>query len=246
MGFNIDLPLNFSSPYKATSIIEFWRRWHMTLSRFLRDYLYIPLGGNRRGPWRRNINLMITMVLGGLWHGAAWTFVIWGALHGLFLLVNHAFRAYAPSALGARAEFRVFAWILTLGCVVVAWVFFRADSLEVAVNLLKAMASPWTGVRPVVPVVAAEPRYVTVLIAIGFAVALWCPNAQQMFRLPFHPRIEGAADRPGSPVEPEPDLPWARFLTWRPSLAGAVVYGGALAAFVLLFVRTTSFLYFQF
>ena len=88
--FNVDLPLNFYSPYKATSIVEFWRRWHISLSRFLRDYLYIPLGGNRVGPARRYLNLLITMILGGLWHGAAWTFVIWGALHGLFLLLNHA------------------------------------------------------------------------------------------------------------------------------------------------------------
>ncbi|HEX2727061.1 MAG TPA: MBOAT family O-acyltransferase, partial [Beijerinckiaceae bacterium] len=95
--FGIPLPLNFHSPYKATSIIEFWRRWHISLSRFLRDYLYIPLGGNRHGGARRLANLMITMVLGGLWHGAGWTFVIWGALHGLYLVVNHLWRM-----LGAR------------------------------------------------------------------------------------------------------------------------------------------------
>ena len=87
--FGIRLPLNFNSPYKSRNIIEFWRRWHMTLSRFLRDYLYFPLGGNRHGPARRYANLMITMLLGGLWHGAGWNFAIWGALHGLFLSVNH-------------------------------------------------------------------------------------------------------------------------------------------------------------
>ena len=92
----IRLPLNFHSPYKAGSIIEFWRRWHMTLSRFLRDYLYFPLGGNRHGRQRRYLNLLATMVLGGLWHGAGWTFVIWGALHGLYLVVNHAWRALRP------------------------------------------------------------------------------------------------------------------------------------------------------
>ena len=88
--FGIFLPLNFNSPYKATSIIDFWRRWHMTLSQFLRDYLYIPLGGNRHGRVLRYVNLMITMLLGGLWHGAAWTFVVWGALHGAYLCINHA------------------------------------------------------------------------------------------------------------------------------------------------------------
>ena len=96
--FGIFLPLNFNSPYKATSIIEFWRRWHMTLSQFLRDYLYIPLGGNRRGRVLRYVNLMITMLLGGLWHGAAWTFVVWGALHGVYLCVNHAWNHWGPTS----------------------------------------------------------------------------------------------------------------------------------------------------
>src|SRR5476651_165270 len=91
--FGVRLPLNFDSPYKATSIIDFWRTWHMTLSRFLRDYLYYPLGGNRKGTTRRYANLMIVMSLGCLWHGAGWTFVLWGALYGFYLLVNHAWRS---------------------------------------------------------------------------------------------------------------------------------------------------------
>src|SRR6186713_648743 len=95
--FGIFLPLNFNSPYKAVSIVDFWRRWHMTLSQFLRDYLYIPLGGNRHGRVLRYLNLMVTMLLGGLWHGAAWTFVVWGALHGAYLCVNHAFNALVPN-----------------------------------------------------------------------------------------------------------------------------------------------------
>ena len=91
--FGIRFPMNFFSPYKATSIIEFWQRWHITLSRFLRDYVYIGLGGNRRGRARRYLNLMVTMLLGGLWHGANWTFVAWGGLHGLYLIINHAWRS---------------------------------------------------------------------------------------------------------------------------------------------------------
>ena len=93
--FGIRFPMNFNSPYKATSIIEFWRRWHITLSRFLRDYLYFSLGGNRRGPVRRYLNLLITMLLGGLWHGANWTFIVWGVLHGIYLMINHAWLAVA-------------------------------------------------------------------------------------------------------------------------------------------------------
>ena len=104
--FGILLPLNFNSPYKATSIIDFWRRWHMTLSQFLRDYLYIPLGGNRHGRALRYVNLMITMLLGGLWHGAAWTFVVWGALHGAYLCINHAWNNYGPDGLAALCACR--------------------------------------------------------------------------------------------------------------------------------------------
>jgi alginate O-acetyltransferase complex protein AlgI len=131
---NIHLPINFNSPYKATSIIEFWRRWHITLSRFLRDYLYIPLGGNRLGETRRYINLMITMLLGGLWHGAGWTFVIWGGLHGAFLIINHAWRKLGfamPALLG---------WLITFTGVVVSWVFFRASSIQDATEILLAMS----------------------------------------------------------------------------------------------------------
>ena len=90
--FNFNLPINFNSPYKSKSIIEFWRRWHITLSSFLKNYLYISLGGNRLGEIKRIRNLLITMLLGGLWHGAGWTFIIWGGLHGLYLAINHFWR----------------------------------------------------------------------------------------------------------------------------------------------------------
>src|SRR3982074_196224 len=141
--FGIFLPLNFDSPYKATSIIDFWRRWHMTLSQFLRDYLYIPLGGNRHGSVLRYINLMITMVLGGLWHGAAWTFVVWGALHGAYLCINHAWNNYGPKVAPrfARAA-DIAGLILTFLAVVVAWVFFRADNMEGALYVLSKMSDP--------------------------------------------------------------------------------------------------------
>ena len=135
--FGVFLPLNFNSPYKATSIIDFWRRWHMTLSRFLRDYLYIPLGGNRRGRVLRYVNLMITMLLGGLWHGAAWTFVIWGALHGALSLhqsrLEPCRRRRSPPRLAPLATFASCA--LTFLAVVVAWVFFRSDSLSTAIGI---------------------------------------------------------------------------------------------------------------
>lgn len=141
---NIDLPLNFNSPYKATNIVDFWRRWHMTLSRFLRDYLYIPMGGNRNGSFRRYSNLLITMLLGGLWHGAGWTFVIWGGLHGLYLVVNQFWQAARERYFGhgffwSTTAARLVSILITFLSVVVAWVFFRATSLDAAVRILTGM-----------------------------------------------------------------------------------------------------------
>ena len=142
--FNIRLPFNFDSPYRSLSISEFWRRWHISLSTFLRDYLYVPLGGNRRGPVRRYLNLATTMLLGGLWHGASWTFVFWGGLHGLYLMLNHGFRAVVGEQRLARwSRRRVYlaaCWALTMLSVVVAWVFFRAETFGGAARLLGAMA----------------------------------------------------------------------------------------------------------
>jgi alginate O-acetyltransferase complex protein AlgI len=143
--FNVRLPYNFNSPYKALNITDFWRRWHMTLSAFLRDYLYIPLGGNRNGAMHRYINLLLTMILGGLWHGANWTFVFWGALHGLYLVVNHGFHALCGQHFGAlrsSAAFKVFAWGLTFLATVFAWVFFRANDFASALNIVGAMLGP--------------------------------------------------------------------------------------------------------
>ena len=115
----------------------------MTLSRFLRDYLYIPLGGNRHGRLQRYVNLMITMLLGGLWHGAAWTFVIWGALHGVYLCINHAWANFGPPIPQAlQRPAGVVAFLLTFLAVVVAWVFFRADSLASALSVLSRMSDP--------------------------------------------------------------------------------------------------------
>src|SRR5207249_4443693 len=120
--FGYDLPENFHMPYLATSIIDFWRRWHMTLSAWLRDYLYIPLGGNRKGEARTYINLMITMFLGGLWHGASWNFAMWGMIHGIGLAVNRLWRSRWPDR---RLPWPI-AWPVTLLFVTLAWVPFRA------------------------------------------------------------------------------------------------------------------------
>src|SRR5579872_4559832 len=222
--FGIFLPLNFNSPYKATSIIDFWRRWHMTLSQFLRDYLYIPLGGNRQGSLLRYINLMITMLLGGLWHGAAWTFVVWGALHGLYLCINHAWINYGPP-IPARLQrpAGVAAFLLTFLAVVVAWVFFRADSLASALSLLSRMADPGQIVFGRTEMVQG------LLIAVYAAIAWFAPNTQEITGYDHKNRLVG-----------ENIGPWQV----RPLL----LYGGAAAfAFGVLGIQQHSeFIYFRF
>lgn len=143
--FNVKLPYNFNSPYKALNITDFWRRWHMTLSAFLRDYLYIPLGGNRKGALQRNINLFITMLLGGLWHGANWNFVFWGALHGLYLAINHGFQTLTRDFSGTLLRnplFRLFSWAITFFSVVFAWIFFRANDFPTALRIVSAISDP--------------------------------------------------------------------------------------------------------
>ena len=168
--FNVRFPENFDSPYQARSIVEFWHRWHITLSTFLRDFLYIPLGGNRRGTPRTYENLMVTMLLGGLWHGANWTFVIWGGLHGVFLCVNHLWRQARrelPSALS---------WPLTFLAVLIGWVFFRAQSFDRAGQILGAMIGlgeiPWNSAA--VTIGLAEWK----LILIALAIVFLAPNRQ--------------------------------------------------------------------
>ena len=133
--FNIKLPINFNSPYKARNIQDFWRRWHITLSRFLRDYVYIPLGGNKISSFRTYSNLLATFVIGGLWHGAGWTFVFWGFLHGMALVIHRAW-----SNLGFKM-WTWLAWLITFNFVNVAWVFFRAKEWDDPVRVLGAMFS---------------------------------------------------------------------------------------------------------
>ncbi|MBW3653873.1 MAG: MBOAT family protein [Actinomycetota bacterium] len=146
MGFVF--PQNFDRPYRSASFREFWRRWHITLSRFLRDYLYIPLGGNRGGRWRTARNLMITMALGGLWHGAAWGFVLWGVIHGTALTVEHLFRGRVKMPAW-------FAWLLVFHIVVLAWIPFRAPDLGLAGAYLARLVEPGPATLWSVPVVLA-------------------------------------------------------------------------------------------
>ena len=222
--FGIFLPLNFNSPYKAQSIIEFWRRWHMTLSQFLRDYLYIPLGGNRHGSVLRYVNLMITMALGGLWHGAAWTFIAWGALHGAYLCVNHAWANYGPSvAPRFRRLTDLVAFILTFLAVVVGWVFFRADSMASALYVLSKMADPTQ-----VAFGRTEAAHI-VLITTYAAVAWFAPNTQEIMGYDHQRRIVGEG-----------------FAAWQKRPVFIYATAAVLAFGILGIQQHSEFIYFRF
>jgi D-alanyl-lipoteichoic acid acyltransferase DltB (MBOAT superfamily) len=143
-------PQNFNQPYRALGVADFWRRWHMTLSAWLRDYLYIPLGGNRHGAFATQRNLMLTMLLGGLWHGANWTFLIWGAMHGAALIVDHLWRATALfKRIGDNRLFQIFYWFVTFHFVCLAWIFFRAPSFDAVSAYLSGLFVD-SGATPIV------------------------------------------------------------------------------------------------
>ena len=256
--FGVKLPLNFDSPYKAVNIIEFWRRWHMTLSRFLRDYLYFALGGNRKGPARRYLNLMATMLLGGLWHGAGWTFVIWGALHGLYLVANHAWQQ-VRKALGhdlkrSTSIGRLTGMTLTFLVVVIGWVFFRAESFDAALAILRGMAGlngttlPWgwnglfhwrlvefMGNRGIhfgpLPAIEGSVDAMMGGIATLWALTWLAPNTQQIMAA-FKPTLGDVAN--GGWLRWWPSKPWLA------SIALGLLYA------ITEMGKVSEFLYFQF
>ena len=271
--FGIRLPQNFASPYKSKNIIEFWRCWHMTLSQFLRDYVYFTMGGNRKGRVRRHINLAMTMLLGGLWHGAGWNFVIWGGLHGFYLIVNHGWRALLPKALHDRLSRNIAAGltsqILTLLAVIVAWVFFRAETLASGISIVGSML-------PSIPI--SEPSIWSVgflsfdfsqllqatqywegtkqliFLAGAGVICLGLPNTQQLFAR-FRPVVDAKF-----PVAANFVNTWRRgglkrspylFLSifqWRLNLSSLLIYATvALVGLVFLFGgKSGEFIYFQF
>ncbi len=232
--FGLRLPLNFNSPYKATSIIDFWRRWHITLSRFLRDYLYIPLGGSRRGELRRNANLLITMLLGGLWHGAGWTFVLWGGLHGLYLLINHGWRKLCPYPRVGRVH-SLLGWGLTMLAVVVSWVPFRAGSLDGAFRMLTGMAGMSTfspSITLLREISEALPWIILLII-----IVLFLPNTQQIMRN-YNPAFETYRGEIYS-------LRY-RYLEWKPRRDFAIFFAFLFFVSLLCLARPSEFLYFQF
>ncbi|RCK23012.1 hypothetical protein TH6_08180 [Thalassospira profundimaris] len=247
----IRLPENFNSPYKATSIIDFWRRWHITLSSFLRDYLYIPLGGNRKGPSRRYLNLTIVMLLAGLWHGASWQFVLWGGLHGGYLLVNHLWRALK------LFEFpKVLGFLITFLAVVFAWVPFRAQTWDASVLVFKGMIGLNGVVLPVHYKGLLPSAFGDTLASIGvkfgslsvygggmqllqlslLLLFVWLlPNTQQIMG-----RYDVVLDKRAEPV--------ALWMCWRPSVATGCVIAVLSAYLWMLGMqgKAGEFIYFQF
>jgi D-alanyl-lipoteichoic acid acyltransferase DltB (MBOAT superfamily) len=239
--FNIRLPFNFNSPYKSVDIIDFWRRWHMTLSAFLRDYLYIPLGGNRHGNARRYLNVLVTMLIGGLWHGAGWTFVVWGGLHGVYLAINHAFRdlqqgwttSTTPKNTRVICIERVLSSIITFLCVSIAWVFFRSPNLSTAFRMLGGMIGKnrltW---HHHIHLEIYWPIY------LGLMVVWFLPNSQQWMGLEEAP--EKVADQKAKTILP---------VRWNPSHWWNWVVLGIVFAICILELtngKPSEFLYFQF
>ena len=258
--FNVRLPLNFHSPYKSVNIIEFWRRWHMTLSRFLRDYLYIPLGGNRKGKARRYLNLMATMLLGGLWHGAGWTFVIWGGLHGLYLVVNHGWLAFKHGMGWGEGGWlaRRLAVLLTFLAVVAAWVVFRAPDLATASSVLSGMAglngvslsesamrhlgasfpqlAEQVALNGMAPLSKVNADRALILIVLGLWWVWVLPNVQQLLyrQQPVLERVEPARG-------------WLmRALAWHFTPLRAWLLAGVFVLSVSFLTRVRDFIYFQF
>jgi alginate O-acetyltransferase complex protein AlgI len=231
--FNFRLPVNFDSPYHSTSIIEFWRRWHMTLSRFLRDYLYIPLGGSRGSGSRTILVLIATMLLGGLWHGAGWTFVIWGGYHGCALAINHVWKSLAAAKMLPSLP-RYAAWPLTLLVVMIGWVFFRAANLTVATDIIARLFSLTPATGGLWDTVKSN--QFALMAVLGIAT-LALPNSHRWLTR-CRPVIEGS--RPTMPVR------WQLRpgLLFRP--LGALALGVLFITILFNMPTVSEFIYFQF
>jgi alginate O-acetyltransferase complex protein AlgI len=239
----INLPLNFNAPYRSTSITDFWRRWHITLGRFLRDYLYFPLGGSRVGPLHHFANLMVVMLLCGLWHGAAWTFVAWGGLHGLALAVHRLWLRQFPSEHPRGLAWRASAWALTFGFVVVTWVFFRADSLETSATMLQSMFSPASLAGPSTEIEGLGGESDFTGVAFGWTAivvaTLWvliAPTTQELMRLTmrasmYRPYVERAT----ALIRP----------SWKPTPAWVVGSAAVFAVALLGLSRVSEFIYYN-
>ena len=243
--FGVKLPLNFNSPYQAVNIAQFWRRWHMTLSRFLRDYLYIALGGSRHGELKRYRNLLLTMLLGGLWHGAGWTFVIWGALHGAYLVVHLLWQR-----LGGTSQARWWPPALTFFAVMLAWIFFRAPDLATACDIVGALFGAnglslprqAAGLAALFGELGWQPAFDGVrwiqlagpglpVLLLAMLLAFYAPNTQEIFSH-YAPCIEKIVQ--------------SQRWQWRPTRRWSMGFAALFVLCIFGMNRVTEFLYFQF
>lgn len=239
--FGVKLPANFNSPYKAASIVEFWHRWHITLSRFLRDYLYIPLGGNRTGKTRRYVNLMLTMLIGGLWHGAGWQFVVWGGLHGAYLTINHAWSATVGRAWSDSLLKRACMTLLTFLAVVAAWVFFRSADLAAAGRMFAGMAD-FSGALSGGSAGATLKFSETAPCCAILLYWVWAmPNTQQVMGR-WMPTLE-YTKRFANPQIATLAPAW---LQWYPNVRWSFWIAVLFTASVLAMTRMSEFIYYQF
>jgi alginate O-acetyltransferase complex protein AlgI len=230
--FGVRLPDNFDSPYKSKNITEFWRRWHMTLSRFLRDYLYIPLGGNRHGLVRRYVNLLLTMLLGGFWHGAGFTFILWGFLHGLYLCIHHAFQQFTRDWEGSKRQlYHPVAVLVTFLAVVVAWVPFRAHTLTGTGRIFSSMV----GVHGFEFAGLTNKAQLLPWLCLSAAIAWFAPNTQQILASqPVQTTEEGGAPDAEAGFAPRKPLLWA-----------IMVFATILVSLAQL-SKPSEFIYYQF
>ncbi|GAA4649909.1 hypothetical protein GCM10023116_21900 [Kistimonas scapharcae] len=233
--FGVTLPENFYSPYKSSSIIDFWRRWHITLSRFLRDYIYIPIGGARNGVSRKFVNIFITMLIGGLWHGAGWTFVVWGAIHALYITINHAWRSFLSWLDFSFSLLKPVNIAVTFIAVIIAWVFFRADSFDASITIVHGMfdLNGWTGLNGLI--LNAASLYKSILwICLGMFIVFVLPNTQEIFHK-YHVVYESVRVKSN------------RFIAFSISSRwGAIVGLFLLMSLVVMQTEISTFIYFEF
>ncbi len=247
--FNIRFPINFYSPYKSTSIIEFWHRWNITLSKFLRDYLYFPLGGNKHGAARQLINVMLVMLIGGLWHGASWMFVLWGALHGSYLVINHGFRILCEKFSLRRYTdnklSKIFFVAVTYIAVTIAWVLFRADSMAAGLGvydvmfngelILKEFSALLNGTSFNIGYGADRANVMAILI--GLFIVFVLPNTSQTMRLEHNDDNEKYFNATKT---------W-QVMYWKLTPSWAMLMGMIFLLGILALTRTPhEFVYFQF
>ncbi|MGH1427757.1 MAG: MBOAT family O-acyltransferase [Arenicella sp.] len=262
LAIGLWLPINFNSPYKAVSIIDFWRRWHITLSSFLKDYVYIPLGGNRLGSFVRFRNLMIVMLVGGLWHGAGWTFVVWGGLHGLFLTVNHIWRKTRFKHYRSNYIYIALSWMLTMLSVVIAWVFFRAETFSGALDMVRSMFLLSQDYKVIIPysvdhLIAADSAlksfftpglimqnlyildgywvYAKVAVILCLLLVICLPNTLQIFARFFNEKLGG-----------DPYGLSKSYFSWSMNAIWGLLLGLFIVMSLVMLSETTEFIYFEF